>query len=195
MDWSDYHDGTLWVSRSIWNGQELKPKTEKSRAGVPVIRQLADSLEMHRLRSGNPSSGPIFATALGTRLSMNNLLNRQMLPALDRCQYCGLANGKQHAKQAHKFERDSRLPQWAGWHSARRGVGSNLYRLGVPPKIIQAILRHSNVSVTESYYIKTTESDAVAAMEKFAAEMASHEQSDTNRTLDGPLSAIPKSLN
>src|SRR5437660_8502788 len=133
---------------------------------------------MHRLRCGSPISGPIFASSLGTRMSLNNLLNRQMLPALNRCQHCELAKGKQHVKQAHKFERDARLPQWAGWHSARRGVGSNLYRLGVPPKIIQAILRHSNVSVTENYYIKTTESDAVAAMEKFAAEISAHEQSD-----------------
>jgi hypothetical protein len=68
-------------------------------------------------------------------------------------------------------------------------------RLGVPSKIIQAILRHSNVSVTESYYIKTTESDAVAAMEKFAAEISAHEQSDTNRTLNESPGAKPKSVN
>jgi hypothetical protein len=35
----------------------------------------------------------------------------------------------------------------------------------------------------------------VGAMEKFAAAMASHEQSDTNRTLDGPLSAMPNFVN
>jgi integrase len=180
----DLHDGALWVARSIWNGQALKPKTQKSRAAVPVIRQLSERLELHRLRCGNPTSGPIFATSIGTRMSLNNILNRQMLPALNRCRQRGLANGIGHAKQAHKFDRDKRLPQGAGWHSARRGIGSNLYRLGVPPKIIQAILRHSNVSVTEAYYIKTTERDAVAAMEKFAAEIAAHEQSDSDRTLN-----------
>ena len=37
------------------------------------------------------------------------------------------------------------LPEWHGWHAARRGLGTNLYRLGVPEKTIQA-LRYANVS-------------------------------------------------
>ena len=28
-----------------------------------------------------------------------------------------------------------RLPEWHGWHAARRGLGSNLYRLGVPDMV------------------------------------------------------------
>ena len=32
-----------------------------------------------------------------------------------------------------------------------RGLGTNLYRLGVSDKVIQAILRHSNVNVTLGY--------------------------------------------
>jgi len=35
LDWSDFHDGALWVSRSIWNGRELPTKTRKSSAPVP----------------------------------------------------------------------------------------------------------------------------------------------------------------
>jgi hypothetical protein len=30
--------------------------------------------------------------------------------------------------------------EWKGWYSFRRGLGMNLYRLGVPDKVIQAIL-------------------------------------------------------
>lgn len=30
------------------------------------------------------------------------------------------------------------------WQAARRGLGTNLYRLGVPEKTIHAILRHAN---------------------------------------------------
>ena len=55
---------------------------------------------------------------------------------------------------------------WHGWHAARRGLGSNLYALGVPEKTIQVILRHANVATTSAYYIKTAPSDAVAAMQK-----------------------------
>ena len=40
-------------------------------------------------------------------------------------------------------------------------------RLGVSDKTIQRILRHSNVAVTQSCYIKTADSEAAAAMKRF----------------------------
>lgn len=195
LDWSDFHDGALWVSRSIWNGRELPTKTRKSKAPVPVVRQLAERLDLHRLRCGNPKSGPMFATSLGTRVSTNNLLNRVMLPAINRCQHCGLSDDKLHTKQGHKFERDDRLPRWNGWHAARRGLGTNLYRLGVPDKVIQAILRHSNVSVTLGYYVKPQSEDVIAAMSRFEAEMAAHDVRDSNGTVNRLSGAMPKSVN
>jgi integrase len=54
--------------------------------------------------------------------------------------------------------------RWHGWHAFRRGLATNLHRLGVPDKTIQAILRHSNVAVTQACYIKTVADDAAAAM-------------------------------
>lgn len=62
--WENYRDGEMQVSRSIWNGRVTDPKTRKGRAPVPVIRQLAERLEMHRLRCRNTESGPIFAKSL-----------------------------------------------------------------------------------------------------------------------------------
>jgi len=53
---------------------------------------------------------------------------------------------------------------WTGWHAFRRGLASNLNRLGVDDSIIQGILRHSTVSVTQNHYIKTARPDAIAAM-------------------------------
>jgi integrase len=137
----------------------------------------------------------MFATSLGTRVSTNNLLNRVMLPAINRCQHCGVSQGQQHLKQDHKFERDNRLPVWNGWHAARRGLGTNLYRLGVPDKVIQTILRHSNVSVTLGYYIKPQSEDVIAAMGRFEAEIAAHDVSDSNGTVNRFSSAMPKSVN
>jgi integrase len=66
----------------------------------------------------------------------------------------------------HEFERDKMLPEWHGWHAARRGLGTSLYRLGVPEKTIQAILRHANVSTTNTYYIKSAADDTRVAMAK-----------------------------
>jgi integrase len=49
-------------------------------------------------------------------------------------------------------------------HAFRRGLATTLHRLGVPDKTIQAILRHSNVGVTQACYIKTVSDDVAAAM-------------------------------
>jgi len=56
---------------------------------------------------------------------------------------------------------------WRGWHAFRRGLATNLYRLGVPDKTIQAILRHSNLSTTMNSYVRSVPQDAVAAMRAF----------------------------
>jgi len=163
LQWEDYVNGQLRVSRSIWNGRISAPKTRKSRASVPVIHQLAERLELHRLRTGNPQTGPIFTNIAGKPLALSSNLNRLMLPALNRCEHCGKPE-VEHPQADHQYERDERIPQWHGWHAARRGLGSNLYRLGVPDKVIQAILRHSNVSTTATYYIKTAAQDVQSAM-------------------------------
>jgi hypothetical protein len=107
-------------------------------------------------------------------MDMGNLLNRSILPALNRCGICGKPKeecrkprGKgENGSPDHEFERDKMLPEWHGWHAARRGLGTNLYRLGVPEKTIQAILRHANVSTTNTYYIKSTADDTRVAMAK-----------------------------
>src|ERR1700758_2735271 len=62
--------------------------------------------------------------------------------------------------------RNNVLPEWRGWHAFRRGLATNLNRLGVDDSVIQRILRHSNVAVTQACYIKTAREDAKAAMQK-----------------------------
>jgi integrase len=195
LEWPDYRNGALHVVRAVWNGQMVKPKTKHSEAPVPVIRQLADRLEMHRLRCGNTKKGPIFANSLGTALSMDNVRTRFILPALNRCVYCHLPKGKKHAREDHKHERDGSIPEWHGWHAARRGLGSNLYRLGVPDKVIQAILRHSNVNVTLAYYIKSASSDVMAAMGKFEEKLDAQTLQDTDRTAKADSGATPEIVN
>jgi len=103
-------------------------------------------------------------------MDLNNLVNRVIVPALTRCVDC--RKGKdEHVSADHEFKQDEKLPKWHGWHAARRGLGTNLYRLGVPEKTIQAILRHANVSTTATYYIKTAAADAQAAMAKLETEL------------------------
>jgi integrase len=127
---------------------------------------------MHRLRCGNPQAGPIFRNAAGKPLSLASVVNRAILPTLDRCETCHKQAGKCDEKIAHEYKRDATLPEWHGWHAARRGLGSNLYRLGVPDMVIQRILRHANVSTTATYYIKTAADDVRVAMDKLANQIA-----------------------
>ncbi len=167
MKWEDYKSGQIRVSRSIWQGCVSDPKTSRSKGAVPVIKQVADRLEFHRLRKGNPQQGPMFpnASKKPKSLCLNNALHRQILPALKRCETCGKAE-LEHAESDHDFKLDKTFPQWHGWHAARRGLGSNLYALGVPEKVIQDILRHANVTTTSTYYIKTVPAQVTDAMEK-----------------------------
>jgi integrase len=44
--------------------------------------------------------------------------------------------------------------KWFGWHGYRRGLATNLKQLGIDDLVIQAILRHSDVSTTRRSYIK-----------------------------------------
>jgi hypothetical protein len=114
-------------------------------------------------------------------MDLGNVLNRAIMPALNRCVVCGKPKDECHkakAQQAipnHPFERDKSRPEWHGWHAARRGLGTNLYRLGVPEKTIQAILRHANVSTTNTYYIKSAADDTRAAMAKFESLVVGNE--------------------
>jgi integrase len=214
--WENYRNGEIFVSRSIWNGRISDPKTRKGRAPVPVIRHLAERLELHRLRckcaggvcanpeTGLPQAGPIFTNSVGKPLSLGSVVNRMILPALNRCKQCGKSEAD-HVKAAHPFERDARIPEWKGWHAARRGLGSNLYRLGVPDMVIQRILRHANVSTTATYYIKTAADDVRTAMAKLEkvipntpqiSEPREHpERPDTFGTTNLDSMVVPSTVN
>jgi site-specific recombinase XerD len=57
---------------------------------------------------------------------------------------------------------------WHGWNGFRRGLASNLNRLGVDDSVIQRILRHSTVATTQNHYIKIASPDSIAAMKQFS---------------------------
>jgi integrase len=92
-----------------------------------------------------------FGCDVRTPLNLNNLLNRFILPALRKA---GI--------------------QWHGWHAFRRGLATNLYRLGVPDKTIQAILRHSNLATTMNIYVKSVSADSTAAMRLLEAALCAN---------------------
>ncbi|HEV2197169.1 MAG TPA: tyrosine-type recombinase/integrase, partial [Candidatus Acidoferrum sp.] len=77
----------------------------------------------------------------------------------------------EHKPEAHLFERDQSLPEWHGWHAFRRGLATNLHALGVDDKTIQAILRHSNIGITQNIYIKSVNESQVSAMDTLSEKL------------------------
>lgn len=163
--WEDYSGDQIMVNRSVWEGFTNEPKTKRSKAAVPVIPKLKAILEAHKLACGKPKTGPIFANGKGNPANLNNTLNREILPALNRCALCRKARAA-HIATDHEYKRDDKLPVWRGFHAFRRGLGSTLYALGVDDLMIQQILRHRDVAVTREHYIKTTSEQSIAAMSK-----------------------------
>ena len=139
--WENYSGAEIMVTRSCWEGHISEPKTRRSKAPVPVIEPLRRILDGWREQAGNPAAGVMFPSGKGTPLNLNNVLNRTIQPALRKA---GI--------------------EWHGWHAFRRGLATNLHRLGVQDKVTQAVLRHSNVAVTQACYIKTVDADSAAAM-------------------------------
>jgi integrase len=137
--------GTVRVLHSIWRGRIGEPKNARSKSAVPLIPQFEALLEKHRKASGNPTSGPIFANGAGKALDLDSLYRRQMKEPFQRA---GI--------------------EWEGWHGFRRGLATNLERIGVRESIAAMILRHTNDRVTRKHYIKPPTIEAVAAMRRLS---------------------------
>src|SRR5215469_874392 len=149
---------------SVWNSVVNQPKNKRSKAPIPVVKQLAESLAAHKLRTGQLAVGPIFQAGNGKPLNLDNLARRVISPALSRCTVCRKSE-EEHKREGHVFERDNSLPSWHGWHAFRRGLATNLHELGVDDKTIQGILRHSNIGLTQNIYIKSVTKSQVSAMD------------------------------
>jgi len=173
LRWEDYDGLQLMVNRSVWEGFTNEPKTKRSKAAVPVIPRLVALLDRHRKTCGNPASGPMFANGKGNPANLNNTLNREILPALDRCGVCRKSKADHVAAGvSHDFRRNDNLPRWHGWHAFRRGLASTLYGLGVDDVMVQQILRHKDVQVTRDHYIKTSSDQSIAAMAKLESALS-----------------------
>jgi integrase len=171
--WEGYGNGELRILRPIVEGRSEDCKTPASKSAVPLLASLEPVLDAHRERDGNPITGPVFHTSIGTPLDPNNVLNRQILPALNRCATCKRPKDEHTAEVAHEYTRDDSMSRWHGWHAFRRGLATNLNHPGVNDKTIQAILRHENVATTQTYYIKPVSKDSVRAMAALDAVLCS----------------------
>jgi integrase len=172
LTWENFDGKELSVTRSVWNRTVSEPKTRRSRSPIPVVKQLADALNMHKRRAGTLAQPdlPIFQAGNGQPLNLDNLARRVIVPALSPCTICKKQEDE-HKPEGHVYDRDKSLPQWHGWHAFRRGLATNLHALGVDDKTIQAILRHSNVGLTMNVYVKSVSESQVNAMDSLSEKL------------------------
>jgi integrase len=164
LRWGDFDGESLHVSRSVWRTHVNAPKTMESENAVPVLPAIARILEEHRTRCKNPTANSyIFAgERRGAPLNLANLARRVIKPSIEQCLKCGKSRAE-HKTTDHSFELDPALT-WKGWHALRRGLGTNLYSLGVQPRVIQSVLRHASVAMTMGYYVQAENDAARAAL-------------------------------
>jgi integrase len=117
------------VWRTHLNDETKTHEDDDDPGVVPIIEPLRVVLDAIKPEN---ASGWMFPNTIGGALDLDNLADRVIKPVFQ-------ANGL----------------KWKGWHAYRRGLATNLHKLGVPDKVIQAILRHEDVSTTQRSYIKT----------------------------------------
>ena len=120
-------------------GTEASEKQRRHSGDSPT--ESPARLDRHWARCGSPRHWFIFSNELGNPMNLEALAVDVIRPALRKASLC-----------------------WHGWHAFRRGLATNLHRLGVSDKVIQQILRHANVSTTMNIYVKTVSVDAANAM-------------------------------
>lgn len=137
----DFDGSFIHIRRSVWRTHTNETKTPASQSMVPVIHPLKALLDEHRYRVGR-STGWMFAGPKnGFSLNLDNLVKRTIRPTLGE--------------------------KWKGWHALRRGLRTNLFKLGIPAETAQIILRHESVDVTRKHYIKLqAAAEGAAAMKK-----------------------------
>jgi hypothetical protein len=98
----------------------MEPKRPKSKASIPIVAQLKTLLDRHRAECGNPTRGFVFANASGNAMNLEALARDVIRPAI----------------------KESGL-EWHGWRAFRRGLATNLHRLGISDKVIQQLAESS----------------------------------------------------
>jgi integrase len=153
--WADYDD-SLTIRRSVWRAKVGEPKNVASAASVPVIpvpKEILDDYRQRVVASGKHYglNDYIFAgQRRGAPLNLANLARRLIVPELPNT----------------AADNQGPAVTWEGWHAFRRARATNLFSCGLPARIIQQILRHSNVSTTLSIYIQPPSDEARTALLK-----------------------------
>jgi integrase len=141
LRWEDINAHELKVVRTVWHGIEGLPKTKARKNSIPLLPIVADALDAHRKSS--PDTKWVFEGPYLKPLDLATLGSKRIKAALK-------GSGV----------------EWHGWHALRRGFATRLHEAGVQDRIIQALMRHSSLSVTMKHYVKATPEANIEAMRR-----------------------------
>jgi integrase len=144
--------------------QPSAPKTAASAATIPLTAGAVSALRAHRVRqieqrlyagANWQETGYVFTTELGTPVSASNYMRRHFYPIA--------------ALAGIPTRRQPDGTQGLRLHDLRHGCGTLLISLGVKPKLVQTILRHSRLATTMDLYVHAYDEDlrgAVASLDQ-----------------------------
>ena len=116
--------GTITVRRSVWNGEEVSPKTKSGYRVVDIDAALVELLRQHL---NGRRAGRVFQTRAGTPFAKGNV-----------------------RRKLHETLRTLGIPR-GGLHAFRHGRVSILQSRGVPGDLVKEWVGHSNLHTTSRY--------------------------------------------
>jgi integrase len=125
LEVAHFHDGSLSIRQSIWNGQLQSPKTKSGTREVDLAWPAAAMLE--NFIDGR-KEGFIFRSSNGSALAQSNVLRRSLHPIL----------------ASMKREK-------TGFHSFRRFRVTHLRKQGTPEDLLRFWIGHGDKTVTDRY--------------------------------------------
>lgn len=130
LDWEsvDLDVGALRVSQAVVRGVVGTTKTDVNET-LPMIEPVLGFFKAWHNESGEPSKGWVFPNQSGNPINLRDYVVAVLRPAI----------GKKHWKSLYAF---------------RRGAASILTQLTGNPIAASQLLRHKNISVTMTAYIK-----------------------------------------
>jgi integrase len=146
LKWRNIHTGSITIEERYSRGDWDEPKSESSRATIPVDQHVIERIERLKtlevvvragratrrykaVKSYRPEDLVFQSVAKGAPMRDNNILARHIKPSA----------------RALKIE-------WVNWQVLRRSCATWLQQAGVDVKDAQGILRHSRASTTQDVY-------------------------------------------
>jgi integrase len=149
----DLESGVISVRSSLQDSDDVgkriiaPPKTEKSARPIALSQIAVEALKRHRKPDAKPRD-LVFPNEAGKPLWRQNVLERSLYPLLRRAGLC-----------------DEAGEPLLTFHDLRHVHGTELFRAGVYPKIVQERLGHSRIGITLDTYSSSVPSMQQAAVD------------------------------